>query len=139
MRDFLPLDYSSRLARYAMINQCMPRFYNLDRPVIGAINSHAVGVGLVLARFCDIRVAWRDAFFACPEIDRGVLAGGGAFLSRIGVPRGRIREMIYTGARFMADQLQVHRDLQLHRGEGPGAAEVDGASRGHRRQEPRRR
>ncbi|HYM68663.1 MAG TPA: enoyl-CoA hydratase-related protein [bacterium] len=106
VRDFLPLDYKTRMERYALINECMPRFYNLNRPVIAAINSHAVGVGLVLAGFCDIRVAASDAFFACPEIDRGVLAGGGAFLSRIGVPPGRIREMMYTGKRFTAEDLR---------------------------------
>ena len=106
VRDFLPLDHQSRMARYAMINECLPRFYNLDRPVIGALNSHAVGVGLVLAAFCDMRVASKDAFFACPEIDRGVLAGGGSFFTRLNMPSGRIREMIYTGRRFMADELQ---------------------------------
>ena len=94
------------MARYAMINECLPRFYNLNRPVIGALNSHAVGVGLVLAAFCDMRVASRDAFFACPEIDRGVLAGGGSFFTRLNMPSGRIREMIYTGRRFMAEELQ---------------------------------
>ena len=106
VRDFLPLDHASRMARYAMINECLPRFYNLDRPVIGALNSHAVGVGLVLAAFCDMRVASKDAFFACPEIDRGVLAGGGSFFTRLNMPAGRIREMIYTGRRFMAAELQ---------------------------------
>jgi enoyl-CoA hydratase/carnithine racemase len=106
VRDFLPLDHESRMARYAMINECLPRFYNLDRPVIGAINSHAVGVGLVLAAFCDLRVAAKDAFFACPEIDRGVLAGGGSFFTRLNMPAGRIREMIYTGRRFMAEEMQ---------------------------------
>jgi enoyl-CoA hydratase/carnithine racemase len=106
VRDFLPLDHASRMARYAMINECLPRFYILNRPVIGALNSHAVGVGLVLAAFCDMRVASRDAFFACPEIDRGVLAGGGSFFTRLNMPSGRIREMIYTGRRFMAEELQ---------------------------------
>jgi enoyl-CoA hydratase/carnithine racemase len=106
VRDFLPLDYDSRMARYALINECLPRFYNLNRPVIGAINSHAVGVGLVLAAFCDLRVAAAEAFFACPEIDRGVLAGGGSFFTRLNMPVGTIREMIYTGRRFPAPELQ---------------------------------
>jgi enoyl-CoA hydratase len=106
VRDFLPLDAKSRMDRYAMINECLPHFYNLNRPVIGAINSHAVGVGLVMAAFCDLRVASREAFFACPEIDRGVLAGGGSFFTRLNMPVAKIREMIYTGRRFMADELQ---------------------------------
>lgn len=106
VKDFLPLDYDSRKERYKLINECMPAFYNLDRPVIAAINSHVLGVGLVLATFCDIRVASDEAFFAAPEIDRGVLAGGGAFLTRVGMPQGKVREMLYTGRRFMADELR---------------------------------
>jgi enoyl-CoA hydratase/carnithine racemase len=101
LNDFLPLDYKTRMERYELINQCMPHFYELDRPVIAAINKHAIGVGLVLASFCDIRVASREAFFAAPEIDRG-----GAFLSRVGISQGKLREMIYTGRRFMADELK---------------------------------
>lgn len=105
LNDFLPLDYETRMARYALINECMPVFYNLDRPVIAAMNMHAVGVGLVIASFCDIRIASEDAFFAAPEIDRGVLAGGGAFFSRLNMPQGTIREMIFTGRRFSADEM----------------------------------
>jgi enoyl-CoA hydratase/carnithine racemase len=108
VRDFLPLDAKSRMERYAMINECLPRFYNLSRPVIGALNSHAVGVGLVLAAFCDLRVASREALFAHPEIDRGVIAGGGSFLTRLNVPGAKVREMIYTGRRFTAEELQEH-------------------------------
>jgi len=108
VRDFLPLDAKTRMDRYAMINECLPHFYNLSRPVIGAINSHAVGVGLVLAAFCDLRVASREAFFAHPEIDRGVIAGGGSFLTRLNVPAAKVREMIYTGRRLMAEELQEH-------------------------------
>jgi enoyl-CoA hydratase/carnithine racemase len=106
VRDFLPLDYTTRLERYTLINACLPSLYHLNRPVIGALNSHAVGLGLVLAAFCDIRVASADAFFGFPEIDRGVLAGGGSFLLRLNLPAGLIREMIYTGRRFAAEELR---------------------------------
>ncbi len=106
VNDFLPLDYDARMERYELINRCLPKFFELDRPVIAAINSHSVGVGLVLASFCDIRVTSDEAFFACPEVDRGVLAGGGTFLTRVGIPQGKMREMIYTGRRFMAEELR---------------------------------
>ena len=49
-------------------------------PVIAALNMHAIGVGFVMATFCDIRVASEEAFFAVPEIDRGVMAAGGSLL-----------------------------------------------------------
>jgi enoyl-CoA hydratase/carnithine racemase len=107
LNDFLALDYERRLARYALVNQCLERFYNLKRAVVAAVNNHAVGVGLVLATLCDIRVASRDAFFSLPEIDRGVLANGGGMFFRLNMPQGVIREMIYTGRRFMAEEL-VH-------------------------------
>jgi enoyl-CoA hydratase/carnithine racemase len=105
VNDFLPLDYDSRMARYELINECLPPFYNLDRPVIAAVNMHAVGVGLVLASFCDIRVASEEAFFAAPEIDRGVLAAGGGFFLRLNMPQGFVRELILTGRRFTASEM----------------------------------
>ena len=49
---------------------------------------HAIGVGFVMATFCDIRVASEEAFFAVPEIDRGVMAAGGSFFTRINMPAG---------------------------------------------------
>jgi enoyl-CoA hydratase/carnithine racemase len=106
LSEFVDLDYDARLARYDVINEYMPSLYNLDRPVIAAINKHAVGVGMVLASFCDIRIASEDAFFAVPEIDRGVLAGAGGFFMRLNMPQGKIREMIFTGRRFMAEELR---------------------------------
>jgi enoyl-CoA hydratase/carnithine racemase len=106
LNDFLPLDREARLARYDLINECLPSFYNVDRPTIAALNAPAVGVGLVFASFCDIRVASDEAFFASPEIDRGVLAGGGGFFSRLNMPQGFIRELIYTGRRFSAQEMK---------------------------------
>ncbi len=105
LHDFLPLTYETRLARYAMINECMPHFYNLSRPVIAALNSHVLGAGLVLASFCDIRVAAEDAFFQHPEIERGAIAGGGSFYSRLNMPQSIVREMIFTARRFTADEM----------------------------------
>jgi enoyl-CoA hydratase/carnithine racemase len=105
LTDFLGLDYETRLARYGTVNECMPVFYNLDRPVIAAINKHALGVGMVLASYCDIRIASEDAFFGTPEIDRGVLAGGGGFFTRLNMPMHKVREMILTGRRFKAHEL----------------------------------
>ena len=67
VNDFLPLDYDTRMARYELINECLPRFFELDRPVIAAINSHSVGVGLVLASFCDIRVVSTKRFSHAPR------------------------------------------------------------------------
>ena len=105
--DFMQLDGDSRKERYALINECLPCLHRLNRPVIAAMNGSAMGVGMVIASFCDIRIAADDAFFGLPEIDRGVVAGGGSFFSRLSMPEGLIREMLYTGRRFSAEELRA--------------------------------
>jgi enoyl-CoA hydratase/carnithine racemase len=106
LHDFLPLDFESRLARYEVVEDCLPTLLHINRPVIAALNMHAVGVGFVMATFCDIRVASEEAFFAVPEIDRGVMAAGGAFFTRLNMPMGKVRELLFTGRRFMAEELR---------------------------------
>jgi enoyl-CoA hydratase len=106
LNDFLKLDYDSRLERYAIINDCFNRLHKLDRPIIAAMNNHAVGVGFVIGTICDFRIASSEAFFSMPEIDRGVLANGGGAFNRLNVPQGWLREMIYTGKRYMAEELR---------------------------------
>ncbi|ODT81237.1 MAG: hypothetical protein ABS76_12370 [Pelagibacterium sp. SCN 64-44] len=106
LNDFLTLDYDSRLQRYSIINECFDRLHRLNRPIIAAMNNHSVGVGFVIGTICDFRIASADAFFSMPEIDRGVLANGGGAFNRLNVPQGWIREMIYTGKRYMAEELR---------------------------------
>jgi enoyl-CoA hydratase/carnithine racemase len=106
LNDFLPLGFESRLERYRLVEDCLPRLYNMNRRVIAALNMHAIGVGFVMATFCDIRVASEEAFFAVPEIDRGVMAAGGSFFTRINMPAGKVREMVLTGRRFTAEELR---------------------------------
>ena len=106
LNDFVELDYNSRLERYALVNRAFERIFHLDRPMIAAVNSHAVGAGFVLSTLCDVRIASKDAFFSLPEIDRGVLANGGGMFFRLRMPQGFIREMIFTGRCFMAEELR---------------------------------
>jgi enoyl-CoA hydratase/carnithine racemase len=106
VNDFVAIpDMETRMARYAMMNDCLPRLYNLDRPVIAAVSGPCIGVGFVIASFCDMRVASEEAFFSCPEIDRGVLIAS-SYLSRVGIPQAKAREMIYVGRRFTARELE---------------------------------
>jgi enoyl-CoA hydratase/carnithine racemase len=49
----------------------------LGKPVVAALNGHALGGGLELALGCDIRLAAEGATFAAPEIKLGWIGGGG--------------------------------------------------------------
>ncbi len=71
-------------------------------PVICAVNGPAVGAGVVLATLCDLRVAADTASFSWPEVDYGLVGGGGAHMRRISVPEGTIRDWLFTGRRISA-------------------------------------
>ncbi len=106
LNDFVGMDAAARKERYEFINRSLPRLYHLDRPVIAAIGAHAVGIGVILAGMCDLRVAADSATFSCPEIDYGLVAGGGGLLAWLKLPEGIVREMLYTGRRFSAGELR---------------------------------
>lgn len=104
--DFVGIDVAGRKARYAFINAQLPRFYRMDRPVIAAINGHAIGIGMILAALCDMRIAAENACFACPEIDYGLVAGGAGLFAQVNMPEAKVREMLFSGARFTARELE---------------------------------
>lgn len=106
LKDFVGMDPDRRKQRYAFINERVPGFARMDRPVVAAINGHAIGIGMILAALCDLRVAADDAQFACPEIDYGLVAGGGGVFAMLKMPEAKVREMLFTGARFSARDLE---------------------------------
>lgn len=69
-----------------------------DRPIIGRINGHAMGLGSSLAVLCDVTFAAEGAKIADTHINLGLVPGdGGALLwpSLIGLPRAM--EYLLTG------------------------------------------
>jgi enoyl-CoA hydratase len=106
LNDFVGMDPERRKSRYDFINARIPGFARMDRPVIAAINGHAIGIGMILAAICDLRVAAEDAMFACPEIDYGLIAGGAGIFAMLKMPEAKIREMLFTGNRFSAKELE---------------------------------
>lgn len=72
--------------------------YELEVPVVAAINGAAVGAGLDLACMCDIRIASEKAVFAESFVKLGIIPGdGGAWLLPrvIGLPHAS--QMSLTG------------------------------------------
>ena len=50
-----------------------PPAFAVRKPVIAALNGHAVGLGLTLALQCDMRVAAADAKYGVLQVRRGVM------------------------------------------------------------------
>jgi enoyl-CoA hydratase len=86
-----------------------PTRVQLSKPVIAAIEGYAVGGGLELAIWCDLRVVARDATlgmlnrrFGVPAIDLGTIR-----LPRM-IGQGRALDLILTGRAVSADEaLQI--------------------------------
>ncbi len=79
--------------------------YELDIPVIAAINGPAIGAGLDLACMCDVRVAADSAKFAESFIKLGLVPGdGGAWLLQRVVGKPRATLMSLTGDTINSEQ-----------------------------------
>jgi enoyl-CoA hydratase len=78
------------------------------KPVIAMVNGFCLGGGNELALACDLRICSDNARFSQPEINLGIIPGGGGTqrLTRL-IGEGRSMEMILTGD--MIDAETAHR------------------------------
>ena len=106
LHEFKGMTAAKRKERYEVINKLLPRFHDIDRPMIAAIKGATVGVGVMLAGMCDLRVVAENARFSCPEVDYGLVGGSAGLFATLRMPEAKVREMLYTGRAFTARELE---------------------------------
>jgi enoyl-CoA hydratase len=79
----------------------------LQKPVLAAVEGHAVAGGLELAMWCDLRVAARDAVFGvyCRRWGVPLIDGGTVRLPRL-IGQSRALDLILTGRPVPADEAE---------------------------------
>jgi enoyl-CoA hydratase len=85
-----------------------PTRRRLSKPVIAAIEGHAVAGGLELACWCDLRVAARTAVFGvfCRRFGVPLVDGGTVRLPRL-IGQSRALDMILTGREVDAEEARA--------------------------------
>jgi enoyl-CoA hydratase len=68
------------------------RMQKMAKPIVGAVNGHAIGAGLELALSCDLVVIAEAAKLRFPEVALGTFVGGGTVVTlprRVGLTRAK--------------------------------------------------
>jgi enoyl-CoA hydratase/carnithine racemase len=85
------------------------QLFDLDAPVLVAMQGWSIGASFQRALLCDIRVAAEGARFMLPEVTHGVIpdTGGVARLFQICGP-GVAADLVLTGRAMAADEALAH-------------------------------
>ncbi|MBI4541158.1 MAG: enoyl-CoA hydratase/isomerase family protein [Gemmatimonadetes bacterium] len=92
--------------RYVGAGQRANRAIQLcPKPVVAAVNGHAIGAGLELALSCDLVVVAREAKLRFPEVALGTFVGGGVTYTlpeRVGLLKAK--ELLLLCEFFLGDE-----------------------------------
>lgn len=94
LRTFLPL-----------LSTCLRQWFGFPKPVVAAVNGHAIAGGCLLAACADHRVMTTGTgTIGVPELHVGVPFPSAALeVLRFLLPPHRLQEVLYTGTGFAAD------------------------------------
>ncbi|MFE7764158.1 enoyl-CoA hydratase-related protein [Streptomyces sp. NPDC057438] len=98
-------DRSFMDADVRLLQQAVTAVADCPKPVVALIDGECTGAALELVSACDIRYATRQARFALPEAELGVVADlGGLQRLPLLVNQGHLRELAFTGRTIDAER-----------------------------------
>jgi 2-(1,2-epoxy-1,2-dihydrophenyl)acetyl-CoA isomerase len=81
-----------------VVHRIVRSLYDLEMPLVSAVNGPAMGLGCGIAATADIRIASERASFGVPFLKLGIIPGdGGAWRLPRDVGYARAAEMLFTG------------------------------------------
>ena len=94
-----------RLGEEAFLRKLPLELLEFSKPVIAAVNGHAIGVGITMILPCDLRIAAAGAKMGVTFVRLGILPGLGSthLLPRLVGP-AKARELVLTGRKFTAEE-----------------------------------
>lgn len=82
-----------------------PTAWQIRKPVIAAVNGHAIGIGFTLTLHCDLRIMAVDAKYGVVQVRRGVMPDA---FSHWTLPRiagmGNAADILLTGRTFLGSE-----------------------------------
>ena len=93
------------LADRGLVSQGLLRNFDTEKPVIAAINGHAIAGGMEIVQGTDIRVSVPTAKFGVQEVKWAIFpAGGSTVRLPMQMPFAKAMELMLTGDLITADQ-----------------------------------
>jgi enoyl-CoA hydratase len=87
-----------------LLSRFLRKLFTFPRPVVAAVNGHAIAGGCVIVLACDVRLMAEDVGrIGVPELLVGVPFPAAALeVVRFAVPREKVQSLIYTGRTLAA-------------------------------------
>lgn len=105
IKEFEPLTYTSKML-FDNFKDLSVMLESFRKPLIASVNRMAFGGGFELCLASDIVVCDEESVFGLPEITLGIFPGIGGTLVSKTIGKQRAMEMILTGKRIPAKQMQ---------------------------------
>lgn len=89
---------------YAELKSFTDAFERFEKPIIAAVQGHALGMGNSLVTYCDLVLASDGAKFGFPEINLNIVPGIASVQAARVVGKLKLSEMILLGKKYSAQE-----------------------------------